>query len=125
MRRLISALTMVFLMIAAPLAWSAGPASRSFIALCYHNVEDHDPDQTFVGVSTGNLVEQLSWLKSNGYRFVSLDQVLAAHDGAAPLPEKAVLLSFDDGFESFYTRVFPILKAFQAPALLAVTGAWM
>jgi biofilm PGA synthesis lipoprotein PgaB len=125
MRHLISALTMALLMIAAPAAWSADPTGRSFIALCYHNVEDHDPDQTFVGVSTGNLVEQLSWLKSNGYRFVSLDQIVAARNGGAPLPEKAVLLTFDDGFESFYTRVFPILKAFGAPALLAVTGAWM
>jgi biofilm PGA synthesis lipoprotein PgaB len=125
MRRLISALTMLLLTVAAPMAWGAGPGSRSFIALSYHNVEDHDPDQTFVGVSTGNLVEQLSWLKSNGYRFVSLDAVLAARNGTEPLPEKAVLLTFDDGFESFYTRVFPILKAFGAPALLAVTGAWM
>ena len=125
MRRLISALTMLLLTLAAPMARSAGPTSGSFIALCYHNVEDKDPDQSFVGVSTGNLVEQLSWLKSNGYRFVSLDDVLAARNGTAPLPERAVLLTFDDGFESFYTRVFPILKAFGAPALLAVTGAWM
>jgi poly-beta-1,6-N-acetyl-D-glucosamine N-deacetylase len=130
MHRLISALTLLLLtallsMGAAPMAWSAPPPDRSFIALCYHNVEDHNPDQTFVGVSTGNLIEHLSWLKSNGYRFVSLDAIIAAHNGGAPLPEKAVLLTFDDGFESFYTRVFPILKAFGAPALLAVTGAWM
>lgn len=125
MRRLTSVLTMVLLIIAAPMAWGGAPQSRSFIALCYHNVEDKDPDQTFVGVSIGNLVEQLSWLKSNGYRFVSLDAILAARNGTALLPEKAVLLTFDDGFESFYTRVFPILKAFGAPALLAVTGAWM
>ncbi len=116
---------MLLLTVTAPMAWSAEPGNRSFIALCYHNIEDHDPDQTFVGVATGNLVEQLSWLQRNGYRFVSLDAILAARNGAEPLPEKAVLLTFDDGFQSFYTRVFPILKAFGAPALLAVTGAWM
>jgi biofilm PGA synthesis lipoprotein PgaB len=125
MHRVISALTLLLLTVAAPMARGAAPQDRPFLALCYHNIEDHNPDQTFVGVSTGNLVEHLSWLKSNGYRFVSLDDVVAAHDGGAPLPEKAVLLTFDDGFESFYTKVFPILKAFRAPALLAVTGAWM
>jgi biofilm PGA synthesis lipoprotein PgaB len=125
MRRLISVLTLLLLTVAAPMAAGAAPQDRPFLALCYHNIEDHNPDQTFVGVSTGNLVEHLSWLKSNGYRFVSLDAIVAAHDGGAPLPEKAVLLTFDDGFESFYTKVYPILKAFGAPALLAVTGAWM
>lgn len=125
LRRLISALRMLLLVIAAPMASSAGEGSGSLLALCYHNVEDHNPDQTFVGVSSGNLVQHLSWLQRNGYRFVSLDDVLAARNGLKPLPEKSVLLTFDDGFASFYTRVFPILKAFRAPAVLALTGAWM
>jgi biofilm PGA synthesis lipoprotein PgaB len=123
--RLTSALTMLLVMLVAPMAWSADPASGSFIALCYHGVEDHDPDQSSVGVSTDHLAEQLRWLQSNGYRFVSLDAVLAARNGSEPLPEKAVLLTFDDGFASFYTNAFPILKAFGAPAILALTGAWM
>jgi len=123
--RLAAALTMLLLLLAAPIAWSADPARNSFLALCYHDVEDHDPDPNFVGVSTAHLAEQLRWLQSDGYRFVSLDAVLAARDDGVPLPEKAVLLTFDDGFASFYTKVFPILKAFEAPSILALTGAWM
>ena len=101
------------------------PATRSFIALAYHNVEDSDPDQRFVGVTTAKFVAQLSWLQRNGYRPISVDDLLAARDGGKALPDKAVLLTFDDGFESFYTRVFPILKAFRFPAVLALVGAWM
>lgn len=98
---------------------------RSFIALAYHNVEDHDPDQAFVGVSTDRLIAQLGWLQRNGYQPVSIDALLAAREGRATLPDKAVLLTFDDGFESFYTRVYPILKAFQFPAVLGLVGIWM
>ncbi len=104
---------------------AAEPATQSFIALAYHNVEDSDPDQSFVGVTTEKLIQQLSWLQGNGYRAVSVDELLAARAGRKPLPDKAVLLTFDDGYESFYTRVFPILKAFRFPAVLALVGAWM
>lgn len=96
-----------------------------FLALAYHDVEDDDPDQGFLSVRTDRLVDQLAWLRANGYQAVSVDQILAARQGGQPLPERAVLLSFDDGYRSFYTRVLPILKAYGWPALLAPVGAWM
>jgi len=119
--------------IAAALAWaSLGPNASAadlpapgFIALAYHNVEDRDPDQAFVGITTEKLVAQLSWLQGNGYWPVTVDDLLAARDGRKALPEKAVLLTFDDGYASFYTRVLPILRAFRFPAVLALVGAWM
>jgi biofilm PGA synthesis lipoprotein PgaB len=117
--------TAILLAITARDAPAAEPAPGSFIALAYHNVEDHDPDQSFVGISTDKLVTQLSWLQRNGYTPVTVDDLLAARDGRRALPEKAVLLTFDDGYESFYTRVLPILKAFQFPAVLAIVGSWL
>jgi biofilm PGA synthesis lipoprotein PgaB len=125
MRPLIVIAALLALAILMPKVTAAESASRNFIALAYHNVEDDDPDQRFVGVSTDKLVTQLSWLQRNGYRPISVDDLLAARDGRKALPDKAVLLTFDDGFESFYTRVFPILKAFRFPAVLALVGAWL
>ncbi|MFP1455200.1 polysaccharide deacetylase family protein [Escherichia coli] len=69
--------------------------------------------------------EQFAWLRENGYQPVSINQIREAHRGGNPLPNKAVLLSFDDGYQSFYTRVFPILEAFQWPALWAPVGSWI
>ncbi len=123
MKRMIALILALVLL--APRAFAADPATPSFIALAYHNVEDHDPDQTFVGVSTDRLVVQLSWLQQNGYVPVTVDDLLAARDGRKALPDKAVLLTFDDGYESFYTRVLPILKVFHFPAVLALVGSWM
>jgi len=101
--------------------WTPG----QFLALAYHDVEDEDPDQGFLSVRTDRLVDQLAWLRENGYQAVSVDQILEARDGGKPLPDRAVLLSFDDGYRSFYTRVLPILKAYRWPALLAPVGMWM
>ncbi len=95
------------------------------LALAYHDVEDGEADNTFLSVRTANLIEQLAWLRENGYQAVSVEQILAARQGGEPLPERAVLLSFDDGFSSFRERVLPILKAYQWPAILAPVGAWM
>jgi biofilm PGA synthesis lipoprotein PgaB len=104
---------------------SAVPMQGEFLGLCYHNVEDTDPDQQFNGVTTSKLVEQLAWLKHEGYHPVSVDQILEARAGGKPLPPKAVLLTFDDGYASFYTRVYPVLRAFHFPAVVAVVDEWM
>ncbi|HBV0232348.1 TPA: poly-beta-1,6-N-acetyl-D-glucosamine N-deacetylase, partial [Escherichia coli] len=75
---------------------------NNFVAISWHNVEDDTADQRFMSVRTSALREQFAWLRENGYHPVSVDQIREAHRGGKPLPNKAVLLSFDDGFQSFY-----------------------
>lgn len=105
----------------ATLAWP----TNHYLALAYHDVEDENPDQTFVSVGTTHLQEQFAWLHANGYQPVSVDQIFAAADGGPALPSRAVLLSFDDGYRSFYDRVYPLLLAYGWPAVLAPVGVWV
>lgn len=93
--------------------------------LSYHDVADDAADQRYVAVRTSALNEQISWLRDNDYQPISVQQILDAHDGKAVLPPKAVLLTFDDGYSSFYTRVWPLLKAYNWPALWAPVGSWV
>ncbi|HEV8520559.1 MAG TPA: poly-beta-1,6-N-acetyl-D-glucosamine N-deacetylase PgaB [Burkholderiales bacterium] len=102
--------------------WSDG----SFQVLGYHDVRDDPtsaPDR--YTVSTANLLQHFAWLRENGFNVVSIDAILAARAGTKPLPPKAVLLTFDDGYRSAYTRVFPLLKVFKYPAVLALSGGWL
>ncbi|WP_312273164.1 poly-beta-1,6-N-acetyl-D-glucosamine N-deacetylase PgaB [Pseudescherichia sp.] len=103
---------------------SAWP-KNSFLVLGYHDVEDGAADQRYLSVRTSALNDQIAWLRDNGYKPVSAQQVLDAHDGKITLPEKAVMLTFDDGYSSFYTRVWPILKAYNWPAVWAPVGSWV
>lgn len=105
--------------------------SRSqFRILSYHDIRD-DLRQTMsewpesAAVDTQEFLRQISLLQETGHRFVSLEQIIAAQRGIAPLPEKAVLLTFDDGYKSLYTKVFPLLKQLQIPAVAALVGSWM
>lgn len=102
----------------------AWPANK-YLALGYHAIQDNQADQTYLAVRTDQLLAHLTWLQANGYQAVSVEQILNAKNGGPALPAKAVLLSFDDGYQDFYTRVIPLLRAFNWPAVLAPVGAWL
>ncbi|WP_285126727.1 poly-beta-1,6-N-acetyl-D-glucosamine N-deacetylase PgaB [Leclercia adecarboxylata] len=99
--------------------------TNSFLVLGWHDVEDGAADQRYLSVRTSALNDQFAWLHDNGYHPISLQQVLDAHAGKITLPEKAVLLTFDDGYSSFSTRVLPLLRLFKWPALWAPVGSWV
>lgn len=98
---------------------------KSFLVIAYHDVKDNTADQRFMSVRTSALREQFAWLRENGYQPVSVADIRAAHRNEKTLPKKAVLLTFDDGYRSFYTRVYPLLQAYNWPALWAPVGKWV
>ncbi len=111
-------------------ARAADMAPDAFLALSYHEVSGDGlpadaPGAGRYGIEISHLVAQFSWLRENGYRPVSLTRIAQARAGGAPLPPKAVLLSFDDGYADFHSRVYPVLKLFGYPAVIALVGSWM
>jgi biofilm PGA synthesis lipoprotein PgaB len=124
MTRLLAVLTVWLLCLIGTQAFAALPTELTVIS--YHEIADKkDALIPQYAVSPTNFVRQMDWLKNNGYHFVSVDQVLAARAGKLPLPERAVLITFDDGYRSVYNSAFPILKLFNAPAVIAVVGSWL
>ena len=121
--RLLASLALVFAFVAQP-----ARADDQLLVLSYHDIRDEvadsgDPDA--YATSTRNFVAHLDWLKGQGYHPVSLSQVVGASRGEAALPDKSVLLTFDDGLRSVYTRAFPLLRAYGYPALVAVVTDWV
>ncbi len=100
-------------------------AASQFTALAFHDVVDTRRELTYDAVTVDHLIGQLEWLKLNNYHPVSIDDLIAAREGRRPLPERAVLLCWDDAYTSFFTRVLPLLKAYKYPAVLAVVGSWV
>lgn len=127
LRRLMQrALAFAVLAVAALAPLAAG--ANELLVLSYHDVRDEvarkgDPDA--YAVSTQNFAAHLDWLSGHGYHPVALSDVIAASRGGKPLPPKAVLLTFDDGLRSIYTHVFPLLRAYNYPALMAVVTSWV
>ena len=119
------ALTLAALSAFAPHAAQAG--NDDLLVISYHDIRDDvapKGDADRYAISTSNFVAQIDWLIASGYRPVSLDEVMRASRGQQPLPKKAVLLTFDDGLRSVYTRAFPVLRAYRVPAVVAVVTDW-
>lgn len=105
-----------------------GPAAAQgtqFAAIAFHDVVDTRAERTDDAVTTQSLVDFFDWLKAEGWTPVSAAQVEASASGGPPLPDKAILLGFDDGYRSFFDRVYPLLLAYRYPAVLALVGNWM
>jgi biofilm PGA synthesis lipoprotein PgaB len=124
MRRLLCLL--LFLVGAAVLSEARSqPAGQRFVSIAFHDVVDR-PDQLETDAVTGrSLAQFFDWLKGTGWTAVSLDDLAAAARGVRPLPDKAILISFDDGYSSLYTHVFPLLQVYRYPIVAALVGSWM
>ncbi len=98
------------------------------LALCYHDVNDDidaDLDEDSMALSTQHLLQQFEWFRANGYQPINFDTLIAAYKGEKKLPAKPVLLTFDDGYASFYEKIFPLLKLYQYPAIFALVTDWL
>ncbi|WP_303636106.1 poly-beta-1,6-N-acetyl-D-glucosamine N-deacetylase PgaB [Stenotrophomonas tuberculopleuritidis] len=98
-------------------------ADNGLLVLSYHDVRDdvrEKSDADAYAVSTQNFAAHLDWLSAHGYHPISLSQLIKASRGEARLPPRPVLLTFDDGLRSVYSRVYPLLRAYNYPALVAV-----
>ncbi|MBD2863810.1 polysaccharide deacetylase family protein [Paenibacillus oceani] len=81
--------------------------------LMYHHI--YNEDESSGTITTDLFEEQLVYLREHGYTFISLQQFLAFMEGAA-VPDNAVLVTFDDGYESVYANAYPILTRMGIPA---------
>ena len=66
----------------------------------------------------------LKFLKENGYETVTVNQLLAFSKGDGGLPEKPVMITFDDGCETLYAYALPLLEEYGFSAVGFAVGAW-
>jgi peptidoglycan/xylan/chitin deacetylase (PgdA/CDA1 family) len=69
-------------------------------------------------VDPGTFQAQMSWLARHGYSAVSLNEVNDAWFKDGKLPEKPVVLSFDDGYRGDYVYARPTLRRLRWPGVL-------
>ncbi len=87
-------------------------------AIMYHDIVPKK--LVFFDVTQEEFEQHLQRLQSSGVTPISVDQLVTHLRTGLPLPEKPVLLTFDDGYESAYEYVFPLLKKYNYPAAFAI-----
>ena len=94
---------------------------RRLLILCYHGVSKYDEHEwANYYIAADTFRRRMQILKDFGCNVLPLSEALTRlHDGT--LPERAVAITFDDGFHDYYSVAFPILEEFGFPATLYLT----
>lgn len=92
-------------------------APEGIPVLEYHMVADTSPEDGWAyNVPPEDFRDQLDYLREEGYTAISMLDYMKAKKGKAELPPRPVILTFDDGYESNYTTLLPILESYGMKA---------
>jgi peptidoglycan/xylan/chitin deacetylase (PgdA/CDA1 family) len=91
--------------------------------LTYHNLGEQAKGRLVLAAASFR--EQMRYLKDNGYRVVSLADFVEFTRLNRQLPQKAVVLTFDDGYRAFKDHAYPVLRELGFTATLFIYTDWV
>jgi len=87
--------------------------------LIYHNISaDNITDRDRCQTSGASFAAEMEFLHNNGYQVIPLKKLISHMQYGEKLPEKALVITFDDGYEGVYKVAYPILKKYNIPATI-------
>lgn len=96
------------------------------VILMYHHIA---PAGTYAGtgdadnnaiIDVDKFEEQMKWLYDNGYNTLLASEVMEYYTSGEPFPEKSVVITFDDGYESNYVYAYPLLQKYGLKANISI-----
>ncbi len=97
------------------------PEPEGFPILEYHTITNKpDPSSEIYNVPPAEFSAQLDYLQENGYTTITLNDFIKARRYGKNLPEKPIILTFDDGYADNYSEMLPILEAHGMTAVIFV-----
>ena len=92
--------------------------------IMYHSLVKQDSAAAQYVCPVSRVESDLRWLRDNGYRCVTLQELIAFANGKAALPPKPVLITLDDGYRNNLTLLPALLEQYDAHAVLSVVGEY-
>lgn len=86
--------------------------------LCYHQFGTGSSSS--MNIPAPLFEKQMRYLKKNGYRVISPEELLGFLEYRRQIPKKSVMISVDDGYHSFYDVAYPVLKKYGFTAVLFI-----
>ena len=97
--------------------------------LMYHHVQSPEDakakNQTGLTVRTADFRVQMQYLKDRSYTVISMQDLLSFFEQRVKPQSKSILLTFDDGYDDFFTDAYPILKEFGYSATVFIPTGLM
>lgn len=90
--------------------------------IMYHHITSKKSATGKYTVLTDEFESDLKYIKEKGFTTITVKDLINFTENSAPLPEKPVIITFDDGFESFYALAYPLLKEYKMKAVVTIIG---
>lgn len=115
-KRLLLLLAAVVLTVLAVCFYLIHSADQSVPVLNYHQINDRD--ENALTVHTDQFEAQMRYLAEEGYHVITPEEMINAWENGEKLPEKPVIITFDDGYADNYRNAFPILQKYNLKATI-------
>ena len=93
-------------------------AKNTVAVLNYHQI--NDVDNNALTVTVKDFDDQMRYLSENNYNVITPKEMLDAFKNNAKLPDKTVIITFDDGYKDNYENAYPILKKYNLKGTIFV-----
>ena len=97
---------------------------NNLIILAYHRVmpeiDDFQFDNKLISATPSQFEWQVKYIKSN-YNLISFEHLAFLRRSGQPLPERSIIITFDDGFDDNYLYAYPILEKYNAKATFFIS----
>ncbi len=92
--------------------------------IMYHGILEQASRQGQYIISPTVFEQDLKAIRQHGYTTVVMADLLAYVEKGAPLPEKPIMLTFDDGYYNNYLYAYPLLKQYGMKAVISPVCKW-
>ena len=89
----------------------------------YHHITENAKKSGAYTVTAKEFEDDLEYIKKEGFTPVNVKNLTDYVYAGIPLPQNPIMITFDDGFESFYTIAYPLLKNYNFKAVISVIGS--
>ncbi len=90
----------------------------------YHQITKNPTRAGQYCVTLNELENDLKYIKKRGYTPITTDRLLRYVYDGEHLPDKPIMLTFDDGYETVYSYLLPLLEEYDMCAIASVVGAY-
>lgn len=90
--------------------------------IMYHSLLKDEKYQGKYVLSPDLFESDLKYLEQNGYTTIVIQDLIDYFDKGTPLPEKPIMLTFDDGYYNNYLYAYPLLKKYDSKAVISIIG---
>lgn len=92
--------------------------------IMYHGVLNDSTRQGQYVISPAMLESDLAYIRAQGYETVLVQDLIDYVDNGKPLPEKSIMLTFDDGYYNNYLYAYPLLQEYGMKAVISPVCKW-